>query len=156
VGVLGTKGTVQSGSYILEIEKFFPSISVSQEACPMWVPLVENKEYETAGADYFVQQHIDRILGRDTEIDTLLLGCTHYPLLREKIKQFVPATVQVIEQGAIVAQSLKNYLERHPEIEQQCSKASSRAFFTTGDCSDFDEQGAHFFGENVNSIHLQL
>lgn len=156
VGVLGTKGTVQSESYILEIEKFFPEVKVSQEACPMWVPLIENNEYSTEGADYFVKKHINNLLARDHEIDTILLGCTHYPLLLNKIKQVVPPEIMVIEQGSIVAEGLKDYLQRHPEMEEQCSKEGHLAFYTTGDASDFDEHAAHFFGGPVKSSHLQL
>ncbi len=156
VGVLGTKGTVQSESYVLEIEKFFPVVKVSQEACPMWVPLIENNEYNTPGADYFVKQHIDNLLLKDAKIDAILLGCTHYPLLKEKIKQFMPGSVVIIEQGTIVAQSLKNYLQRHQEMDEQCSKGVSIDFYTTGDTTDFDEHAAHFFGEPVKSIYLQL
>jgi glutamate racemase len=156
VGVLGTKGTVQSESYILEIEKFFPHTRVSQEACPMWVPLIENNEYNTAGADYFVKKHLDNLLAKDPAIDTFLLGCTHYPLLIDKIRQVVPKHIQVIEQGSIVAQSLQDYLLNHPEMEEQCTKGAGIAFYTTGDTDDFDEHGANFFGAPVKSSHLQL
>jgi glutamate racemase len=156
VGVLGTRGTVQSESYIMEIEKYFPSVQVSQEACPMWVPLIENNEYDTEGADYFVKQHINQLLARDIKIDSILLGCTHYPLLLNKIKQFVPEGIEVIEQGSIVAQSLGDYLQRHPEMDKQCTKGGGLAFYTTGDTTDFDEHAAHFFGVPVKSAHLQL
>lgn len=156
VGVLGTKGTVQSESYLIEIEKFFPQVKVSQEACPLWVPLIENDEYGKPGADYFVKQHISQLLKKDDQIDTILLGCTHYPLLINKIKTSIPAGIQVIEQGAIVAQSLADYLKRHPEKELQCSKGGQTAFYTTGDPADFDSHAAYFFGEPVKSQHLQL
>lgn len=156
VGVLGTRGTVQSGSYVIEIEKFFPGIKVSQEACPMWVPLIENNEYQSDGADYFVKQHINNILAKDRDIDTILLGCTHYPLLTNKIKKYVSDTVLVIEQGKIVADSLEDYLLRHTLIEEKCSKERSRTFYTTGDTADFDAHATLFFDEPVKSIHLQL
>ena len=156
VGVLGTKGTVLSGSYLMEIEKFFPDIAVSQEACPMWVPLVENKEYNSPGADYFVQQHLDNLLNKDREIDTLLLGCTHYPLLIKKIEQFVPKGVTVLQQGQIVAESLADYLVRHTAMADRCSKNGNLVFYTTGDTQDFDAHAAQFFGQPVNSVHLQL
>ena len=156
VGVLGTRGTVQSESYVIEIEKFFPGIKVTQEACPMWVPLIENNEFQSEGADYFVKQHIHNILAKDREIDTLLLGCTHYPLLIEKIKRYVSKAVSVIEQGKIVADSLEDYLVRHTLLEERCSKARTRVFYTTGDTEDFDAHAASFFGEPVKSIHLQL
>ncbi len=156
VGVLGTRGTVQSKSYVLEIGKFFPGVKVSQEACPMWVPLIENNEYEKPGADYFVNQHLHNLLSADENIDTILLGCTHYPLLLRKIRQHLPEDVKVIEQGTIIARSLQAYLLRHPEIEQNCSKDATRSFFTTGDVHDFDLHAGHFFNESVKSIHLQL
>jgi glutamate racemase len=155
VGVLGTRGTVQSESYVLEIEKFFPGLKVSQEACPMWVPLIENNEYRSAGADYFVKQHIENLLAADTAIDTLLLGCTHYPLLLNKIRQFANG-VTVVEQGTIVAESLADYLQRHPSLAQKCSKAGSRVFYSTGDTRDFDAHAREFFGQAVKSSHLQL
>lgn len=156
VGVLGTRGTVQSDSYVLEIEKFFPAVYVTQEACPMWVPLIENNEYERPGADYFVQQHLDNLLAKDKSIDTVLLGCTHYPLLLNKITQYLPTGVRVIQQGSIIAKSLQDYLHRHPEIDEQCSKSGGRQFFTTGDTVDFDKHAGYFFGEAVKSIHLEL
>ena len=156
VGVLGTKGTVQSESYILEIKKISHAVKVSQEACPMWVPLIENNEYKSAGADYFVKQHIENLLAKDSNIDTILLGCTHYPLLIDKIKQFIPNRVSVIEQGHIVADSLKDYLDRHEAIEQKCSKGRGRTFYTTGETTDFDIHAAHFYEGPVKSIFLQL
>lgn len=156
VGVLGTKGTVSSGSYLLEIEKFFPGMQVSQEACPMWVPLIENNEHGKPGADYFVKQHINSLLEKDRDIDTVLLGCTHYPLLMSKLNWFIPAGVQVVEQGKIVADSLADYLQRHPEIAEKCSKTGKLEFFTTGETADFDEHAAVFFGKPVQSNHLIL
>jgi glutamate racemase len=156
VGVLGTRGTIQSESYVIEIEKFFPRIKVSQEACPMWVPLIENDEHKSEGADYFVKQHVANILAKDGNIDALLLGCTHYPLLAGKIRKYLPADVHVIEQGKIVADSLQDYLMRHPDMEIRCSKGTNKVFFTTGDTQDFDTHAALFFGEQVKSTHLQL
>jgi glutamate racemase len=156
VGILGTRGTVQSESYVIEIQKFFPKIKVSQEACPIWVPLIENNEFQSEGADYFVKQHINNILSKDKDIDTILLGCTHYPLLMNKIKLYVSDAVSVIEQGKIVADSLEDYLLRHPSMEEKCSKERTKVFYTTGDTSDFDAHAALFFGEPVKSIHLQL
>lgn len=156
VGVLGTKGTVLSGSYQIEIEKFFPEIKVTQEACPMWVPLIENNEYESDGANYFVEQHIQQLLKQDAETDCILLACTHYPLLMNKIRQFVPSHIKVIEQGAIVANSLADYLQRHPGMEERCSKNGQIRFFTTGDPADFDEHGSRFFGKPVRSAACRL
>ncbi len=156
VGVLGTRGTVQSESYILEIEKFYPDLNVQQEACPMWVPLIENNDYRSAGADYFVKKHIDQLLTADPAIDTILLGCTHYPLLKDKIRQFLTNGAVVVEQGTIVAQSLAEYLDRHPGLAAKCSKRGTRVFYSTGDTPDFDAHAGEFFGEPVKSIHLQL
>ncbi len=156
VGVLGTTGTVQSQSYLIEIEKFFPGCRVFQEACPMWVPLVENNEYNSKGADYFIEKHITSLLSQSKDIDTLLLACTHYPLLMDKIRQFVPAGCAVIPQGNIVANSLAVYLQRHPEMEARCSKGGSRRFYTTDSAEDFDSKAAVFYGEPVKSIHLAL
>jgi glutamate racemase len=156
VGVLGTSGTVLSQSYILEISKFSPEIKVSQEACPMWVPLIENNEYEGDGADFFVKKHINKLLSIDPEIDTILLGCTHYPLLINKIRQYVPSDISIVEQGTIVSESLKNYLARHISMEEKCSKGGDVSFYTTGDTGDFDTHAARFYGQSVLSTHLTM
>jgi glutamate racemase len=156
IGILATNGTVESLSYPLEIEKFFPEVDVFQRACPLWVPLIENNEYASPGADYFVKKDVDGLLNHSHEIDAVLLACTHYPLLIEKIKQNVPGNVQIISQGEIVAASLKDYLDRHPEIEQKCSKNSQLQFYTTDSAKDFDRHSAIFFGKEVNSIHIDL
>jgi glutamate racemase len=154
IGVLATNGTVQSNSYQIEIEKFFPGIRVQQEACPMWVPLVENNEHQTEGADYFIRKHIDSILSKDKGIDTLLLACTHYPLLKKKIETYLPSNVKLLSQGEIVADSLKDYLNRHPEIETRIMKQGKRIFYTTDSPQDFDNKATIFFGEKVQSRHL--
>lgn len=156
VGILATNGTVISGSYPLEIEKFYPEVKVFQQACPMWVPLVENNEYNSPGADYFIQKNIDQLLEQSPEIDTILLACTHYPLLMDKIKKAVPANVAVLSQGEIVANSLKEYLEKHTEIAEKCSKNSKISFFTTDSTEDFDSHAARFYGKPVKSTHLSL
>jgi glutamate racemase len=156
VGVLATRGTVTSESYLVEIEKFFPDLRVYQEACPMWVPLVENGEYASPGADYFVKQHIDRLLEQSPNIDTILLACTHYPLLLDKIRQFAPLNATILSQGGIVSNSLADYLVRHPEIDAQCSKHGQRTFLTTDSTEDFDRQATVFYGEPVQSAHLPL
>jgi glutamate racemase len=156
VGILGTNGTVQSGSYPIEIAKFYPKIKVYQQACPMWVPLIENNEHQSAGADYFVKKELDRLMQQSPEIDTILLACTHYPLLMDKIQQFTPQGVKVLSQGKIVADSLKEYLSRHPEMEAKCSKNGQLTFFTTDDTEDFDTHAANFYGKPVKSSHLQL
>ena len=156
VGILATAGTVLSNSYPLEIEKFYPAIKVYQEACPMWVPLVENNEYFSPGADYFIQKHINNLLGQSPQIDTILLACTHYPLLIDKIRQFIPPGLTIVSQGEIVATSLQKYLLRHPEIEEKCSKKATIAFFTTDSAEDFDDHAAAFFGKPVKSSHLAI
>jgi glutamate racemase len=156
VGILGTRGTVTSGSYPIEIEKFFPDLKVYQEACPLWVPLVENNEYNQPGADYFIQKNINNLLKESADIDTLLLACTHYPLLLPKIRQFTPPHITILSQGEIVADSLADYLQRHPEIEAACSKHGQRVFFTTDSTEDFDQHASVFFGEDVRSKHLSL
>ncbi|HEX6914041.1 MAG TPA: glutamate racemase [Chitinophagaceae bacterium] len=155
IGILGTTGTVQSGSYEIEIRKFFPDIKVYQEACPMWVPLVENNEHESKGADYFVKKHLDHLLAQGPEIDTLLLACTHYPLMIEKIKEYAPVGTEVIAQGTIVANSLADYLRRHPEMEQRISRGSTKQFFTTDSAEDFNNKASLFFGEEVSAKHLE-
>ncbi|MEP7163457.1 MAG: glutamate racemase [Ferruginibacter sp.] len=156
VGVMGTTGTVQSGSYLIEIEKFYPGIKVSQEACPIWVPLVEANEHQSAGADYFVKKHIDHLLQEDPAIDTILLACTHYPLLIDKIMKYVPTGISVIAQGEIIAESLKDYLNRHPEMEKKCSKGATRNFYTTGDKGDFNNHASLFFSEEVVAEKIKL
>jgi glutamate racemase len=156
IGILATSGTVQSGSYAIEIEKFFPGLKIEQEACPMWVPLVENNEHGTGGADYFVKKHIDQILSRNESIDTLLLACTHYPLLQQKIEKFLPGEVTLVSQGEIVAASLEDYLGRHPEIASRLTTGGKRSFFTTDSAEDFDTRGTVFFGEPVKSSHVDL
>ncbi|MGB8190942.1 MAG: glutamate racemase [Chitinophagaceae bacterium] len=156
VGILATSGTVSSCSYPIEIEKFFPHLQVYQEACPLWVPLVENNEYDGPGADYFIRKHIDHLLNQSPDIDTILLACTHYPLLIKKIRQFTPPHIAILSQGDIVADSLSDYMERHPEIEQLCSKGGKREFYTTDSTEDFDQHASIFFGEKVSSRHLGL
>ena len=156
IGILATTGTVQSESYLIEIEKFFPALKIEQVACPMWVPLVENNEHETEGADYFIQKHIDHILSRDKNIDTILLACTHYPLLKKKIEEHLPAHVKLLSQGEIVAESLKEYLQRHPEMENKISTNRSRIFYTTDSTIDFDNKASIFFGESVQSKHVDI
>ena len=158
VGILATSGTIKSHSYLLEIQKLFPEITVTGEACPMWVPIVENDEYHSEGADYFVKKHIHNLLEKDPQIDTLILGCTHYPLLMEKIKQFTPSHVQIIAQGEYVARSLRNYLERHPEMDERCYKHGISRFLTTESKQKFEESASIFLKEeniNVESISLE-
>ena len=156
VGVLGTKGTVASNSYPIEIEKFFPELSVYQEACPMWVPLVENNEHHSSAADYFVKKNLDNLFAKSEKIDTIILGCTHYPLLTEKIKSYIPANLTLLSQGEIVAESLVDYLKRHPEMETRCSKGGSVDFYTSDSAENFNEAASVFFGQEVKSKHLSF
>jgi glutamate racemase len=156
VGILATNGTVQSNSYPIEIEKFFPSVDVFQQACPMWVPLIENNEHNNPGADYFVKEYIEKLIAQSADIDTVLLACTHYPLLKNKIIQFIPWSIKLISQGEIVAKSLVDYIHRHPEIENRCSKNRQTVFYTTDSAQDFDNHAAFFYGKGVQSKHLAL
>ncbi len=156
IGILGTNGTVQSQSYPIEIEKFFPDVKVYQHACPLWVPLVENNEYASPGADYFIQKDLKELLKNSGKIDTILLGCTHYPLLLKKIQNFLPDNVKIVSQGEIVAQSLSEYLIKHNDLEHKCSKAGQLKFFTTDSASDFDRHSEVFFGKKVRSQHVDL
>lgn len=157
IAVLGTKGTVQSGSYMLEIAKFFPDVVVHQQSCPLWVPLIENGEHDKPGADYFVKKYLDEALAKSQDIDTILLGCTHYPLLTQKIEAYLPDHIRVVSQGDIVAKSLVDYLQRHPEMENKLSRGGNRQFFTTtDDTPDFDHMAASFFPEPVTSSFIQV
>lgn len=151
IGILGTSGTVQSASYVVEIQKMFPQIAVTQQACPMWVPLVENGAYNSPGADYFVQQYLDALMQKDPSIDTVVLGCTHYPLLMDKIRKYLPETVRIVSQGEIVAHSLHSYLTRHPEMDSRLSQNGTCRFMTTDDASVFNFHAKHFLGKEVVS-----
>lgn len=156
VGILATTGTIKSESYPLEIHKLFPDIHVSGEACPMWVPLVEYNEYHSLGADYFVQQHIDNLMFKDKKIDTVILGCTHYPLLLPKIKHFIPDGVTLISQGEYVARSLKDYLERHPEMDERCTKGRTCHFLTTESETKFEESASIFLNRPIRVERITL
>lgn len=156
VGILATEGTIKSHSYPLEIQKLYPDIVVTGEACPMWVPLVETYEHHSAGADFFIKRHIDNLLSRDSQIDTIILGCTHYPMLIDKIKQFVPPGIKILTQGAAVASSLKNYLSRHPEMDALCSKGGGRVFCTTETDNRFREQASRYLEQPIGVEHVVL
>lgn len=158
VGILATSGTIKSESYLMEVHKLFPDVTVTGEACPMWVPLVENNEYASEGADYFVQKHIRQLLEKDPKIDTLILGCTHYPLLMEKIRRFTPSHIQVVPQGEYVARSLQDYLKRHPEMDNRCTKGGTCRFLTTESTAKFEESASIFLRQDtmeVESITLE-
>jgi glutamate racemase len=156
VGVLGTTGTVTSDSYRIEIQKIFPHVQVFQQACPMWVPLVENGEYQGAGADFFVQRDLQLLFAQSPQIDTIILGCTHYPLLIEKIKSYLPTHVKLLSQGEIVAQSLADYLVRHSSMAQRCSAFGSRVFLTTDNAQTFNQHAAVFLGQAVESQKVMI
>lgn len=156
IGVLATEGTVSSQSYVIEIEKFFPECNVYQHACPMWVPLIENNEHQTAEGRAFIKQDIEKLLQQSSEIDTILLGCTHYPLIMKEIEALVPDHVKVIAQGEIVAESLADYLKRHPEIEQLCSKNGTLQFLTSENTKTFDANATMYTSYNVHSNHVDL
>jgi len=156
IGVLGTRGTVTSDSYKIEINKFFPDIKVHQKACPMLVPLVEYGEYDSAGADYFVKKYLDELMSASPNIDTILLACTHYPLLIDKMRKVLPANINIVAQGEIVAESLADYLQRHTEIERQITRKGTMEFYTTDDTKDFDTHATNFFGQKVASKHLHI
>lgn len=156
VGLIGTPGTIQSGSYPIEISKFFPDIVVTGEACPMWVPLVENGEYESKGAEFFVRKNLDHLFECDPEIDTLILGCTHYPLLLPLIQRFVPKGVHVVSQGEYVAKSLITYLDRHQELASQCRKGGRVHYLTTESVSKFEENATIFIKHPVRAEHVRL
>jgi glutamate racemase len=156
IGLFGTQGTVQSASYLIEIEKFAPEAKVIQEACPMWVPLVENGELQGEGADYFVRQHVDRLYQSNDEIDTILLACTHYPLLQQTIEKFVNGRARIISQGPIVAESLADYLNRHPEIKRKCTTGGASHFLTTDSVTKFEELGSLFYGANLQAEQIHI
>ncbi len=156
VGILATTGTIRSESYPLEIKKLFPDITVTGVACPMWVPLVENKEYDSNGADFFVKKYINELLSKDKYIDTIVLGCTHYPLLLDKIKRFTPEGINIITQGEYVAASLKDYLNRHNEIASRCTQNGKCEFLTTESVEKFQESASIFLHEDVNVRSITL
>ena len=152
VGILATAGTIKSESYPLEVHKLFEDIKVSGEACPMWVPLVENNEASGEGADFFIRKYIDNLLAKDRQIDTLVLGCTHYPILLPKIQKFIPQGVKVVAQGEYVATSLKDYLHRHPEMDMKCTREGKCRFYTTEAEDKFIESASMFLNENI-TVH---
>lgn len=155
IGVLATTGTIKSESYPLEVRKLFPDITITGEACPMWVPLVENNESQSEGADYFIRQHIERLLQKDPLIDTILLGCTHYPLLMDKIRKFTPSHIRIIAQGEYVAESLQDYLRRHPEMDNLCSQGGTCRFLTTESEQKFKESASIFLSQTNQELKVE-
>ena len=156
VGILAPAGTIKSESYPLEVHKLFEDIKVSGEACPMWVPLVENNEASGEGADFFIRKYIDNLLAKDRQIDTLVLGCTHYPILLPKIQKFIPQGVKVVAQGEYVATSLKDYLHRHPEMDMKCTREGKCRFYTTEAEDKFIESASMFLNENITVQRITL
>ena len=156
IGVLATAGTIKSESYPSEIHKLFPEIQVSGTACPMWVSLVENNESQDEGADYFIRKYIDQLLSKDPQIDTVILGCTHFPILLPKIRQYIPDHISVIAQGEYVAESLKDYLKRHPEMDAKCTKNGNCQFYTTEAEEKFSESASTFLKQQISVKHITL
>lgn len=156
LGIVATKGTVTSQSYEIEIKKFFPEITITSHACPMWVPIVENGEYASDGADYFVKKELDALLRENPNIDALLLGCTHYPLLLKKIRKYLPEHIKIIQQGEIVAHSLQAYLQKHSALESSLKRTNEIQFYTTDSRESFNAIGSHFLGQEISSKKITL
>ncbi|EGF52126.1 glutamate racemase [Bacteroides fluxus] len=156
IGVLATAGTIKSQSYPLEVHKLFPDIKVSGEACPLWVPLVENNEARGDGTDYFIRKYIDELLAKDNQIDTVILGCTHYPILLPKIRQYMPSGITTVAQGEFVAKSLKDYLQRHPEMDKKCTKGGRCVYRTTEAEDKFIESASTFLNEAIKVERISL
>lgn len=156
VGVLATKGTVNSKSYEIEIGHFFPDVKVFQQACPLWVPLIENNEYKNHGASYFIEKEVKALLYQSSEIDTVLLACTHYPIIADQIRRYLPMATKVVSQGEIVADSLFDYLKRHETMEERLIKNGSKRFFTTDDATDFENHASLFFGSAIKADQIRL
>jgi glutamate racemase len=156
VAVVATPGTIMSRSYAIETAKLFPDVKISEVAAPMWVPLIENGEADHPGADYFVKKYCDEVLAADPDIDTLLLGCTHYPILMPKIRSYMPSHIRIVPQGSIVADSLADYLQRHPEINARCSRGGTLRFLTTEAPDKFDALASIFMNHPVKSSRITL
>lgn len=156
IGIVGTPGTIASGSYDIEIEKLYPRFRTFTHACPMWVPLVEYREADGDGADYFVKKDVDALLQQSLEIDTMILGCTHYPMLLPKIRKYVPENVNVLSQGTIVADSLVDYLRRHPEMDAKITRGGTARFLTTERADRFASLADVFMGEKVDAEQIVL
>ncbi len=156
IGILATPGTIKSLSYPLEINKLFPDIKVSGEACPIWVPLVENNEFSSDGADFFVKRHVDHLLSKDEKIDSIILGCTHYPLLYDKIRKYVPKEIEIVSQGEYVASSLRRYLDVHTEMDAKCTKNGTCRYLTTEASDIFLQTASIFLNENIQAESISL
>lgn len=156
VGLLATAGTVNSRSYNLELKKLCPDITVTGQACPLWVPIIENNEHNSPGADYFVKEYIDALLARDPEIDTIILGCTHYPLMLDKIRQYTPPGIRLVPQGEYVAPSLARYMERHPDMEARCTRQGTCRYLTTESATLFRKSASVFLGYDIEASQIGL
>lgn len=156
VGILATPGTVQSGSYSIELQKFFPDLEVTEHACPMWVPLIENNRHNSIAGEMFLKEDLELLLKEDPKIDTVALACTHYPLVKDFLTSIAPPNVQIIGQGEIVANSLKSYLQRHPEIEKACSKDGGISFLTTESAAIFEEKASTFYDRPIKADKIRL
>ncbi|MEA4840813.1 MAG: glutamate racemase [Bacteroidales bacterium] len=156
VGLIGTPGTIQSGSYPIEVHKLFSDIILTGEACPLWVPLVENGEQESEGAAFFVKKNLNNLFAKDSEIDALILGCTHYPLLLPLIRRFIPKGVKIISQGEYVTESLISYLQRHPQMAERCSRNGSCCYLTTESVEKFEESASFFVKHKIKANHVRL
>ncbi len=156
VGLLGTIGTIQSESYPMEAAKLFPELKIVSHACPMWVPLIENGEHQSDGADFFIKKDLEALLAKDRDIDTLILGCTHYPLITNKIQKYLPKGINIVSQGEIVARSLRNYLQRHPEMDAKCSKNGTSEFLTTESEEKFNASASLFLNKKINAKHINI
>lgn len=156
VGIVGTPGTIRSRTYELEIAKLHPDIQVTGEACPMWVPLVENQEFDSPGADYFVEKRISSLLQRDPQIDSIILGCTHYPLLLDKIRRYTPSDIRIVPQGDYVASSLQDYLSRHPEMEEKITKGGNTTYLTTEQPDQFTQSANIFLGSPIQATRIVM
>lgn len=156
VGLFATEGTVKSQSYDMEIQKLWPDIKVTGQACPFWVALVEYNEADSPGADYFVKKRIDQLLKKDPDIDSIILGCTHFPLLMPKILRYTPPGITIVPQGEYVASKLQDYLKRHPDMETRITKGGDVSYFTTENTTKFMESASIFLHEKVEATHIEL
>lgn len=156
VGVLGTDGTIRSNSYQIELANFAPDLVVNQHSCPMWVPLIENNQFDTPGGVYFIQSDLVTLMEKDPKIDTILLACTHYPILQDQLQRLLPTHIEVLSQGKIVAESLADYLVRHPEIDAKCLKGGSVRYLTTESAKDFSEKASLLMNDQIEAEHLTL
>jgi glutamate racemase len=156
VGILGTTGTIQSGSYEVELNKFAPEISVTQHACPMWVPLIENSRHNSRAGKIFIEEDVRALMNKDPQIDTIVLACTHYPVIKSQIEELLGDQIKIISQGPIVARKLKDYLKRHPEMEYRISKYGTIHYFTTENKLVFDQKASQFLNEEISSQHVEL